>query len=375
MSKPESSAKPGARVASAARAIEKLADARAQLDAQSALAADSIAYHHAVMCMIGLPRSPQRERIWTRSNGKASLTVIAGGIMRSGVRVEQPLPAGSYPRLIMADIATYAIKHKTTRIPMEASASAYMRNRLHLFVNGGKRGTYTSFKTAALALSAAHVEMSVEHCGKTQYVKAPPIRRFEAWTVDDGEQQALWPCELDLALDFYESLREHAVPVDSRAYLALSHSSMAMDLYSWLAHRLYRLEAPLELPWATLLQQFGGYIDALECRKEIIRRLPEVLAVYPAAKLEIERGRRGQKGGVLRLFPSPPPVPRVHVVVPAIIGADEEKRAPAKPRERPRPRPKSELDPIEQRLAERAVQSAEERVLQSMAERERGLRS
>jgi hypothetical protein len=154
---------------------------------------------------------------------------------------------------------------------------------------------------------------------------------------------------------------------------------MAMDLYSWLAHRLHRLEAPLELPWATLLQQFGGYSDALECRKEILRRLPEVLAVYPAAKLEIERGRRGQRGGVLRLFPSPPPVPRAHVAVPATIGTRQQKhpagtRAPANLRERPQPQLKPHLDPVEQRFVVRAAQSAEERVLRSMAERERGLR-
>jgi hypothetical protein len=302
------------------RAIEKLAEARFLLEQQDASSADAIAYVHTVLSQIGLPRSPQKTRVWERSNGGAFLTVLAGGLIDRGVRVEQPLPQGPYARLIMADISTYAVRHNTPVIPMEASAGAYMRKRLHLFVNGGKRGTYTSFKREAQALAAAHMELSVQYGDKQLHTKAPPIESFEAWMVDDGEQQALWPCELVLSQRFYKSLRAHAAPIDMRAYRALAHSALAQDIYTWLAHRLPRLRAPLGLPWAVLAAQFGGYESTKKFREEFVKRLKEVKAVYADARFDVVTGRRGECGGALVLHESLPPVPTVSVVVPAALG-------------------------------------------------------
>lgn len=306
---------------SADKAIERLADARFLLDQQDALGADAVAYVHAVLSQIGLPRSPQKVRVWERSNGSAFLTILAGGLIERGVRVEQPLPQGPYARLILADISTYAVRHNTPVIPMEASAGAYMRKRLHLFVNGGKRGTYTSFKREAQALAAAHMELSAQYGDKQLHTKAPPIESFEAWMVDDGEQQALWPCELVLSNRFFRSLRTHAAPIDMRAYRALAHSALAQDIYTWLAHRLPRLTSPLGLPWAVLAKQFGGYADTQRFRKEFLKRLKEVRSVYPDARLEVVNGKRGESGGSLVLQQSRPPVYRLSEVVPGVLGA------------------------------------------------------
>lgn len=309
---------------SSERAIEKLAAARFLIDEKEAGSADAIAYVHAVLSQIGLPRSAPAERVWTRTNGNASLTLLAGGITRKGKRVEQPLPQGPYARLLLADISTYAVKHKTALIPMEASVSAYMRNRLHLFPGGGKRGSYTSFKREALALSAAHMELAVSYGGVHEETKSPPIKSFRAWLVDDGEQQALWPGELVLTGEYLESLRKHAAPIDMRAYRALSHSALAQDIYTWLAHRLPRLKSPLGLPWTVLAEQFGGYVSVKDFRKDFLKRLREVHAVYPDANLEVIIGRRGELGGSLQLKPSAPPVGRVGIVLPATIGAKVE---------------------------------------------------
>jgi hypothetical protein len=309
---------------SAARAIEKLAEARFLIDEAEAGDADAIAYVHAVLSQIGLPRSPSKERVWTRSNGGAHLTILAGGVIERGQRVEQPLPQGPYARLIMADICTYAVRYKTPVVPMEASVSAYMRNRLRLFPGGGKRGTYTSFKREAQALAAVHMELSAEYGGKRTHTKAPPIESFDAWVVDEGEQQALWPCELELSGKFFASLQTHAAPIDMRAYRALSHSALAQDIYTWLAHRLPRLKSQLGLPWAVLAEQFGGYSSTKKFREDFMLRLREVRAVYPDANVDVVAGRRGEMGGTLQIKPSRPPVGRVGVVLPGSIGARAE---------------------------------------------------
>lgn len=324
MAEDESTPKKSGAKNSAPRAIEKLVEARFLIDEADADLADAIGYVHAVLSQIGLPRAPQKERVWTRVNGSASLTLIAGGVMERGHRIEQPLPQGPYARLIMADICSYAVRYKTPFVPMEDSVSAYMRNRLRLFPGGGKRGTYTSFKREAQALATAHMELAYEAGGKCTQTKAAPIESFDAWLVDEGEQRSLWPCELELSKKFFDSLRGHALPIDMRAYRALSHSALAQDIYTWLTHRLPRLKTPLGLPWAVLAQQFGGYSDVPRFRKEFLKRLREVHAVYPDAQVEVRNGRRGELGGSLQLKPSRPSIDRVSVVVPGFIGGSAE---------------------------------------------------
>ena len=307
------------------RAIEKLSETAFLLNDKDAQSADSIAFIHSVLSQIGLPRRRTPVRVWERSNGGAHLAVIAGGIPdEQGNRVELPLPQGPYARLILADISTYAVRHKTQVVPLESSVSAYMRHRLKLFVTGGSRGTLTSFKREAQALASAHMELSVRHGSKFLRSNAPPIDGFEAWTVDEGGQQALWPAELELNKKFFESLKRHAAPIDMRAYRALAHSAFAQDIYTWLAHRLPRLDKPLGLPWALLSDQFGGYASTKKFREEFVKRLKEVRAVYPDAQVEVVTGRRGESGGALLLKESRPPVYRAASVVPGSIGARAE---------------------------------------------------
>jgi len=304
------------------RAIEKLAEGRVLIDAENAYTADTIGYLHTVLCQIGLPRSPIKERVWTRANGGVGLRVAAGAIFDNQDWIDQPMPQGPYARLVLADISTHAVRYKTRAVPMEDSVSAYMRQRLQVAVSGGKKGTYTAFKREAQALAAAEVSLSVPLAdGGRMQTKAPPIETFKAWMVDDGPQQALWPCELVLDAKFYESLRNHATPIDMRAYRSLGESCLAMDIYAWLANRLRRLKAPQDLYWSALANQFGGYSDVARFRKEFLKRLKEVKTVYPEAHVEEVKGRRGEVGGKLVLKPSTPPVPRVGVVVPAAIGA------------------------------------------------------
>ncbi len=41
---------------------------------------------------------------------------------------------------------------------------------------------------------------------------------------------------LELSREYFETLVEHAVPLDYRALAALGHSALALDVYTWLAH-------------------------------------------------------------------------------------------------------------------------------------------
>lgn len=52
---------------------------------------------------------------------------------------------------------------------------------------------------------------------------------------------------------------QHAVPLNEEAIARLSHSAMGLDVYTWLAQRLHRVDPKKAalVPWVSLKQQFG----------------------------------------------------------------------------------------------------------------------
>ena len=121
----------------------------------------------------------------------------------------------------------------------------------------------------------------------------------------------MWPGVLTLSTPFFETMLEYAVPLDHRALSALKHSALALDVYSWLAHRLYRIDRrrPAMLSWGNLRQQFGQeYGDAKNFKKAFRIALRQAHAVYPDAALE-------EVAGGLRLQYSPPPIRQARVAL------------------------------------------------------------
>jgi hypothetical protein len=118
----------------------------------------------------------------------------------------------------------------------------------------------------------------------------------------DDKQRVLWPSTVRLSLDYFESLKAHAVPLDERALAALSHSSMGLDLYCWRAQRLHRVPKRQFIPWTAVKDQFGvDYARLRKFREVFLRTLQQVRAVYPAAKMDVtDQG--------LILYTSPPPI-------------------------------------------------------------------
>ena len=104
------------------------------------------------------------------------------------------------------------------------------------------------------------------------------------------------------------------MPLDHRALSALKHSALALDIYSWLAHRLRRVnkQGGVKVRWENLRDQFGQeYHHSKDFKKEFRSVLRQVWLVYPTARIE------EVIGGIL-LKPSPPPIPKsgVHVRLP-----------------------------------------------------------
>lgn len=267
---------------------------------------EDMTFMHSVMCQIGLPRSKVDGLEFERICGAAGLYIRAGKLWDGKGFVQQTVPYGPMPRLLMAYINTFALRHKTVEVEVGSSANDMLRT-LGKESGGGKRGASTTFRIQTQALAACSMTIGFTQGDRAFSYDGKPIRQFEAWLSHDGGQPALWPGVITLSEDYYNTLKEHAVPLDMRALMALKGSALAMDIYTMLADRLHRIGGrPLILHWKNLREQFGQEFQGKEAdkdfKKKFLPALKKVLEVYPEAKVK-------QVTGGVMLMASPPPIP------------------------------------------------------------------
>lgn len=287
---------------------EKLIDASAKIMDMQPEGRD-MAFTHAVLCQVGLPRSKFMGREFMRQSGAAWVNVQAGYLDEGRGPVQQPIPYGPLPRLALAWISTQAVREKSREITIGNSASEFLR-MLGKTATGGCTGSLTALRKQMHALAACRLQLGLhtdEERGRT--FNGQPVEQFDAWLRDKGQGQGrLWPGVMVLSESYYNSLTadKKAVPLDNRALLALSDSALALDVYAWLAHRLHRIGGKgVTLHWKPLRKQFGQEYNGKEPDKDFkdafLPQLKKVLSVYSTARVKPVRG------GIL-LISSPPPV-------------------------------------------------------------------
>lgn len=272
---------------------------------------DRVSFLHSIMCQVGMPRKKTSGRVFERANGGASMVLEAGRLWTGQGWKEQPLPYGSRPRLVMVHISSEAVRTKSRQIEIGDSIRDFMQRIGIKGDSGGKRGSYTMFKRQMEALAACRLSLGYTGHGRMVTIDTKPITRFEAWLHPEGNQRTLWPAELELSPEFFNTLTSHAVPLDPRALGILKDSALALDLYSWLAHRLCRINSGegIKVSWRNLREQFGQeYAVSKDFKKKFRLALRRVVAVYPDAKVE-------EEAGGLLLKASPPPLAKTQVLV------------------------------------------------------------
>lgn len=182
---------------------------------------------------------------------------------------------------------------------------------LGILSNGGTRGGYAALKKQIEALAACRLTIGMQRDDRIATVDMKPIKRFDAWLHGEETQRTFWPGFLEFSEEFFDSLTDHAVPLDHRALAALKHSALALDIYTWLAHRLCRISKPhgVQLSWANLREQFGQeYVDRRNFKRKFKHALSQVKVVYPDARLS------PNIGGMM-LFPSPAPLAKTRIAI------------------------------------------------------------
>jgi hypothetical protein len=272
----------------------------------------SILYQHSALCQTFLPyRDPGDDaRSWERVNGNVHLEVVAGKVLHPVKEQFTPvgLPFGPKARLVLMHINQQALFAQSPEIEVQDSLTSFVRSSLNLDTGGR---TIRTVKDQLARLSAASIRLGIVKDGRTRTVNSQIVSAFDIWFPKDERQRVFWPSTVRLSLDYWESLKAHAVPLAEAHIAALSHSGMALDVYAWLAQRLHRIQAgkPALIAWPILQAQFGqDYGRLTNFRKTFGPTLRQVLTLYKAAKVGLDH--RG-----LMLHHSPPVVlPRLYVV-------------------------------------------------------------
>jgi hypothetical protein len=284
------------------RSLEKLLDLSAAIRSHPP---ERIDFLHAVQCQIGIPyKNPgDQVREWDRHQGNASLRIEAGSAIdpQTGEFVKLGLPYGEKPRLVLIHLASEAVRTGKPVVDVEGSMTAFGRS-LGLETNGQQ---LKSLKDQLTRLAAATVRLGIVEEGRAVQVNTQFVSAFELWFPKQPDQRVLWPSTVRLSDEYFQSLGRHAVPLDHRAVGILASSSMALDVYVWLAQCLHRVPPgrPQQITWLALHEQFGqGFARVRDFRRRFLQTLHHVQAAYPHARLtSSEIG--------LTLEHSPPPVP------------------------------------------------------------------
>jgi hypothetical protein len=273
------------------------------IDAAFAVMTDEqqrIGIMHAGFSMTALPHKDITETVWIRHGGCVKLR-IESGVDANDKSVG--VPFGSIARMILLYLQTEAVKTKSREIELGRSMNQWL-NSMGID-NGGK--TYRLVREQSKRLSLCRLTFYRQTDEHTRITNGSFVRDAILPT-RDSDQLSLWREAIRLDEGFYQSLIDHPMPVRETAIRQIAHRSMAIDIYVWLAYRLYNLAKPTPVSWAALFAQFGGgYQHVRQFRAKFKEPLALALAAYPEARVEADETH-------VLLYPSPSPVPQRHLI-------------------------------------------------------------
>ncbi|MDZ5646907.1 MULTISPECIES: replication protein RepA [Nitrospirillum] len=263
---------------------------------------DSMGITHAGFALTSLPHrsidkaaEPEYHR---KETGRCTL-IVQSGRHADGSLVG--VPYGAKARMILLYLQTEALKTNSRQVELGKSWHSWLKAMGES--PGGK--TYRLVMEQAQRITACSLQFLWETDAAVTRQNAGFVNNSILFKASpDQRQVALFQDVIELNESFYDSLKQHAVPVSEAALRHISASSTAIDVYIWLAYRLHVLNQATPVRWAALRRQFGEHYAKLSHFKPVfLDALALATAVYPEAKVEIA------DDGIV-LHPSRPPIAR-----------------------------------------------------------------
>jgi hypothetical protein len=243
-----------------------------------------ISFQYVPLIQCSFPHAdPGELASFTRRNGWLELTL-------STTRRDTGLPYGVPARLLTIYCASEAIRTRSPEIYLGRTVHEFLRC-LDVPITRGERGSLRVYANQLLRL--IHCAISIDENirdarGRTGLHIRQALFAEEArlwWDEDSGVGQG---SSLVLSSILYQSILERSAPLSTSAIRQLRKSPMDLDVYAWLAHRLFNLNRPSTVTWAQLSGQFGhGYAQIRKFRHFFLDSLKRVQSVYPEAKLKV----------------------------------------------------------------------------------------
>ena len=261
-------------------------------------------YMYSGWCQTALPhrRPLDNAAIWKLETDSMTLLVEPGiRVAHNGETPHVGVPFGAIARLILIYLQSEALRTGSRDVELGGSLRAFL-GRLGISV-GGK--TARLVREQAERISRCRLTFHATRRGGSLLVNQNIVD--VAMFVDNSEegQGSLFVETARLSETFFNQLRQHAVPLDEAAIRHIRNSSMALDVYCWLAYRLHSLTSEKPITWTALAGQFGAGIKLRKHFKAAFSEsLQLALAVYRDARVVVT------PTGLL-LKPSPPPVKKL----------------------------------------------------------------
>ncbi|MEQ1694383.1 MAG: replication protein RepA [Hyphomicrobiaceae bacterium] len=266
--------------------------------------AEDLRHIHSVLAICSLPysRQPLDVRRFERRQGRMSLVLEAGELQSpQGDWVPQLLPYGSRARLLLLHLCSEAIRQNSPTIDIEDSLSAFIRS-MGYEVTGGKNGSLSAFKAQVNALAACSMKIGVWNGERARTIRTVPFDNLDVWFPTNADQRILWPSTITFSQPFFDTLKQHALPTNTRAVRVFANSPRKLDLLFWLGYRLKHIHKPLHIGWDALKEQFGQDIGReRRFRTDLAADLAHLKEVFPKLALGLDENG-------LTILPSSPSV-------------------------------------------------------------------
>ena len=260
------------------------------------ITSDQIGYTHPIFlqCYFPLHHSAENSQRWQSNNGLSSLVIRAGELIypdRPNEFRRCEVPAGSKARILNAYITGYALLHKTREIPMGKTLHKGMQ-KLGISI-GGRNSVELQREIQNLACSIIYLGTWGKIKRQQQATVADEI---SFWSERDSNQKLSWSSSFWLSEKYYQALKEGDMlpPIHWPSILSLQHNPRAMDIHTFLVHRLNSLKNPVKVSADALHSMFGSEIKQ---RKHFWSKFLPALHLahkwYPKANITILEDRSG----------------------------------------------------------------------------------
>lgn len=245
-----------------------------------------------------LPHSdPGDVPVWSRKNGHTTLSIVPGVDRRTGKSLGYPY--GTLPRLLLFWLVTEIFQKKQRRIKLDASLAQFMRQvGLNPATGGGKRGDAHRLMEQAPRLFRAIISFDVEYKqGDTRQGQAwldmqvAPLGETW-WSPKQPEHPAMFESWIEVGEKFYEAVVGSNIPVRTAALKALKRSPLALDLYAWVAFKVWdanRKNSGVFVDWEGLRRQLGCDYDPKRIdhfKDKVKTTMRKIQLVFPDLHLE-----------------------------------------------------------------------------------------